>query len=362
VIAMIATVAGIERLAAAPLNDNLADATPIFGLTNLIASNVGSTAEPGEPFHGFEPPESTIWWKWTVPFTATFNFITSNSVNTGGTPLDTVIAVYTGNSFSNLATVVSNDDTEVGEFGALWSRCVLRAYAGERLMIAAGSLGAVGSIRLSINLTDRFMFPWQAQGLNGEVVQSSSFSGQFMMIDFWETTCSACIEELPALIKIQDQFAPRGFTIVGLSGDPSITLVEDYLDGRGINYPIAMSTPAIQLNMSGGAVGYPTKYLVDPDNRMVGSFTGGGNEKTYRGLLNPLLREDPRLRAAITRANGIVTIRWPARETGYSVESSSAPKGNSWNDTGLTPVLTNGEFIVNIPAGGDAGYFRLKKP
>jgi hypothetical protein len=354
------SVARLGRLDAAPANDNFANAALLFGTTNIIAFNADATSEPGEPPHAGETAESTLWWKWTAPFTATFNVSTSNSVAASNHPLDTVLAVYSGTSISNLSYVLANDDTAVGEYGALWSRCVFRAYAGETFMIAVGSLGATGTIRLSVNLTDKFMYPWNAEGLNGTTVSSASFSGQLLMIDFWETTCVACIEELPALIRVQNTFSPRGFTIIGLSGDPNIGVVADYLQGRGINYPIAMGTTAIQYSMTGGLVGYPTKIFVDPENRMVGSFGGGNTEKGYRQMIEPLLRADSRLRATILRGNGNVTIRWLASEAGYSVESAMQP-GGPWSDVGVIPVVTNGENVVTVPASANAQFFRLKK-
>jgi thiol-disulfide isomerase/thioredoxin len=347
---------------AAPINDNFANATALFGVTNITISNADATVEQGETSHAGEPTESTLWWKWTAPFTGTFNVTTSNSVATSGLPLDTVVAVYVGNSVSNLTYVLANDDTTAGEYGATWSRCVFRAYAGETLMIAAGSLGATGTIRLSVNQTDKFMYPWSSEGLNHSTVQSASFSGQLLMIDFWETTCVACIEELPALIRVQNTFSSRGFTIIGLSGDPNITLVENYLAGRGINYPIAMGTVAIQNDLGGGLVGYPTKFFVDPDNRVVGLFTGGNTEKGYRLLIEPLLRADSRLRATIARNNGNVTIRWPSMATGYVVESSGHPGGGLWSDVGIAPTVVNGENVVTVPASTNAQFFRLKKP
>jgi len=68
--------AGVTRWSAAESNDQFVNATPLFGLTNFTISNVNATAEPGEPRHAGEAPESTLWWKWTVPFTATFSIIT----------------------------------------------------------------------------------------------------------------------------------------------------------------------------------------------------------------------------------------------------------------------------------------------
>jgi thiol-disulfide isomerase/thioredoxin len=354
--------AGVERSNAFGSNDNFANATPLFGITNFTTSNFSATAEPGEPRHAGEAPESTLWWKWTVPFTATFSVVTTNSIVTTNVQLDTVAAVYSGSSLSNLTLVVANDDTAYGDYGATWSRCVFRAYAGETLMIAVGSLGATGIIRFSVDVAGPYLLPLRADGLNGDPLLSTSFSGQVLLIDFWETICGGCIEELPQLIQLQTNLAPRGFTVIGLVGDEHVADVVTYVANTGINYPIAMGNSALQTSVMGRFLGYPTKVLVDQEGRMVGIYLGINTEKGYRAIIEPLLRPNPMVHVGITRAGGTVKIHWPSSETGYTVERTAQLAGGTWFNLATAPVVTNGENVVTEPAGPSAQFFRLKKP
>ena len=59
-----------QAVAAAP-NDNFANAIFLSGLTNVTATNIGATAEPGEPAHAGEPASKSLWWRWTPPPTTT---------------------------------------------------------------------------------------------------------------------------------------------------------------------------------------------------------------------------------------------------------------------------------------------------
>jgi hypothetical protein len=95
---------------AQPANDKFSNATVITGSwgTN-ISSNIGATAEPGEPSHAGIVPAHSIWFKWVAPETGevTLDSIGSNS---NGIPLDTVLAVYTGPDIAHLNQVAANDD------------------------------------------------------------------------------------------------------------------------------------------------------------------------------------------------------------------------------------------------------------
>src|SRR5579862_5114176 len=99
VVALLVLAAAAVR--AQPTNDNFTNATVISGLTGTInGSNVGATSEPGEPDHDGNPggPYASIWYQWTAPRDGTMNFNTEGSTAPAGGQLDTVMAVYTGNS------------------------------------------------------------------------------------------------------------------------------------------------------------------------------------------------------------------------------------------------------------------------
>lgn len=55
--------------ASANANDDFADRTDLGSVTTFTTSgsNVGATAEPGEPLSLGQQPASTLWWTWTAP-------------------------------------------------------------------------------------------------------------------------------------------------------------------------------------------------------------------------------------------------------------------------------------------------------
>lgn len=347
---------------AQPVNDNFADAIRIVGVTNLIASNVGATAEIGEPAHAGEPPARSVWWKWSPTTAASFSVVTSNSVTSGGPRLDTTVAVYTGASLRTLVRVVENDDTDLGEFGATWSRAVFRAYPGETFYIAIDSIGNAGNIRLSIALAGPIATPWQAADLHGEFVHSSDFLGKVVLVDFWETICGACVEELPDVIRVQNTLSPRGFTFVGLSGDADPAVVREYVGDSRINYPIAMNNHGAELALTGTTVGYPTKVLLDRDGRIVGRYLGGHTDAYYLSLVEPLLRPNPAVPLQVDRREGAIHLSWPGTDFGYRVELSMAPATGQWLPVDIEVVLSNNRYTVVVPTAGPFRFFRLVTP
>jgi uncharacterized repeat protein (TIGR02543 family) len=92
-------------MAVEPINNNFGAATLISGQADSIAgSTVDATAQPLEPVHYFNPAHHSIWYQWIAPTTAPI------AIDTTGSSFDTVLAIYTGDSFSNLVQIVNNDD------------------------------------------------------------------------------------------------------------------------------------------------------------------------------------------------------------------------------------------------------------
>jgi len=185
-----------------------------------------------------------------------------------------------------------------------------------------------------------------------------------LLVDEWETTCDACVEELPTLVELQQELQASGFTLLGIAGDATVDLVSQFLDGNSLPYPIAMSNRAVEDALYGGPSGYPTKALVDQAGRVVAKYLGLHDLTAYRNIVAPFLRADSqvRARARITRTARDVRIAWPASQPGYRAEAASSATAPAWSPVGAAAVLTNDEYVVTVPANTPAQFFRLSKP
>lgn len=108
-----------------------------------VGSNVGATVEPGEIPPGFIPGGASVWVKWVAPTTGLETF------STAGSSFDTLLAVYTGTSLTNLVSQAFDDDSA----GFLCSTVYFNATAGTTYLIQVdGFYGDMGNIALSWNL------------------------------------------------------------------------------------------------------------------------------------------------------------------------------------------------------------------
>jgi hypothetical protein len=132
-----------------PPNDAFANATVLRGERGIVGSfNQGASAEPGEPDHlGVSGPSRSVWFRWRAPFSDDATFTTA------GSTFDTVVAVYQGDTVSELVEIASNDDAVLPDRNATpipESLVAFAAQEGEIYRIAVdGFSGDQGSITLA---------------------------------------------------------------------------------------------------------------------------------------------------------------------------------------------------------------------
>jgi hypothetical protein len=93
---------------ARPANDDFARRAGVTGLApTWTTSNLGATAEPGEPAHAGVPAAASVWWSWTSPATAVAQLTVTQGdyVTSWGPP---GIAIYVGDSLTGLTPIAVN--------------------------------------------------------------------------------------------------------------------------------------------------------------------------------------------------------------------------------------------------------------
>ncbi|HVM74210.1 MAG TPA: TlpA disulfide reductase family protein [Candidatus Saccharimonadales bacterium] len=119
--------------------------------------------------------------------------------------------------------------------------------------------------------------------LDGNDVALSDLKGKVVFINFWATWCGPCQDEIPTLINLQNQYASRGFTVLGIAMDEEGKSVvapfvaKELYDVKGqklhINYPILLGTDDAS-DKFGGILGYPTSFLISRNGNQIMKFQG----------------------------------------------------------------------------------------
>lgn len=115
--------------------------------------------------------------------------------------------------------------------------------------------------------------PFLVRDLAGQAVSTAALKGKVVILNFWATWCGPCREEIPDLIALQAQYKNQ-LQIIGISEDEAPPAqVAQFVKKVGINYPVVMSSEALEREY-GGIAALPTSFFVNPQGQVVAKDVG----------------------------------------------------------------------------------------
>lgn len=101
----------------------------------------------------------------------------------------------------------------------------------------------------------------------GRRLALADFLGRVVLLNIWSTWCLPCIDEMPALDRLQARLGGSGFHVLALSIDESMEDVRRFYDNLGIRHlePYLAQRSRVMADIA--VVGLPTTILIDGDGR-----------------------------------------------------------------------------------------------
>ncbi|WP_395739591.1 redoxin domain-containing protein [Prosthecobacter sp.] len=111
---------------------------------------------------------------------------------------------------------------------------------------------------------------FEAKTIDGKDVRfPQDYKGKLVMLDFWATWCGPCLHELPGVIKVHEEFAAKGFTVLGISLDneDAVSTLPGFLKDKGMVWPQVCDGEGWQgrIVRQYGVRGIPSCWLIDGD-------------------------------------------------------------------------------------------------
>ena len=125
---------------------------------------------------------------------------------------------------------------------------------------------------------------------DGKTVSFSEFSkGKVVLLNFWATWCGPCRREIPDLIQISKELAPRGVIVIGVAldqGDNRATVVGNFVEKNGMTYPQFIDTDAFKLKSAFGSfASIPTTFIIDRNGAIAQKIVGMQSKEAFINAL-----------------------------------------------------------------------------
>ena len=119
------------------------------------------------------------------------------------------------------------------------------------------------------------------QDLSGKKVSLADFKGKALLINFWATWCGPCKVETPWLVELRNQYAAKGFEVLGISAEgddlqpgdkegwaKDKAAIAKFVKEEKMPYPVLINGDSIS-KPYGGIDAMPTSFYVDRSGNVV---------------------------------------------------------------------------------------------
>ena len=134
-----------------------------------------------------------------------------------------------------------------------------------------------------------FANPWQTP--DGKPANSENWRGKVLVLNFWASWCPPCVEEMPALDRIAQEYASKNVLIVGIGID-SPSNIREFLQKTPVSYPIVLgglegSNLSKQMGNTQGAL--PYTVVINSKGKSIYTKLGKISEEELKKAINSAL-------------------------------------------------------------------------
>lgn len=111
---------------------------------------------------------------------------------------------------------------------------------------------------------------------SGKNQQMAQWKDKILVINFWATWCTPCVEEMPELVELQDEIGPAGKQIIGIGIDSAANIAE-FAGKHKITYPLyvaGVEGTSLARRFGNESGGLPFTVVVDRTGRIHKAYLG----------------------------------------------------------------------------------------
>ena len=128
--------------------------------------------------------------------------------------------------------------------------------------------------------------------LDGSRQSTADLRGKVTLVNFWATSCTTCVAEMPEIIATHKKYATQGFETmaVAMSYDPP-SYVVNFAETRKLPFQVAIDNTGKVAKAWGDVQLTPSTFIVNKRGEIVKTYVGAPNFPELHQLIEKLLAE-----------------------------------------------------------------------
>jgi peroxiredoxin len=124
----------------------------------------------------------------------------------------------------------------------------------------------------------------------GDKVSTANLRGKVVMVNFWATSCTTCVHEMPAMVDTYNKFKGQGleFVAVAMQYDPP-NYVINFTETRKLPFIVALDSGGDIAKSFGDVTMTPTTFVIGKDGSILKRYVGEPDFASLHALLQKAL-------------------------------------------------------------------------
>jgi len=128
--------------------------------------------------------------------------------------------------------------------------------------------------------------------LDGRKGDTQALRGKVVLINFWATSCSICVAEMPQIVSTHNKFKAKAYdTIAVAMRHDAPANVARFAESRQLPFGVAIDNTGEIAKRFGSIQNTPTTFLIDKRGNVVKHFVGTPDFEALHTLIDVLLTE-----------------------------------------------------------------------
>ena len=127
--------------------------------------------------------------------------------------------------------------------------------------------------------------------ITGKQFDTASLKGQVTLVNFWATSCTTCVKEMPMLTEVFNTYNAKGYRMVAVAMDyDTPAFIANFVESRKLPFDVVHDVDGSIAKAFEGTKLTPTSYLIGKDGKVAKRYVGEPKHDEFKAAIEALLK------------------------------------------------------------------------
>lgn len=172
------------------------------------------------------------------------------------------------------------------------TQSIFRLFIRTRCLSLVSALVFIFGIAACSSDTQQSMPNFKVSEISGKQLTQDDFKNKVVIFNFWATSCTTCVKEMPQLVETYQKYKSEGLELaaVAMAYDPPMYVV-NFAETRKLPFKVVLDSDGSVAKAFGKIQLTPTTIVVNKKGKIIKRYVGEPDWSEFHQLIEKSLAE-----------------------------------------------------------------------